>query len=227
MSTIKFLSIILAIDAFCISLALLLGDTPDRHFNEISFITLLSAIQLVACSILSWKIFKLRSLSSSKDPASKNSGLYIVWKVISLGFIYLALDEVAQIHEGLDKLIHYLFHIKETRITDRIDDVIVGIYVIIGLIILVIFKREIKIYPRINYYLIPIFILLFGMVALDTITERHDVVRFFIEGKYFINLAFHWLRALEEICKIIAGGILASMFYYVYKSNRDLLSYRG
>lgn len=57
----------------------------------------------------------------------------VVWAIIASGFLFLAADEVLRIHENLDQLIHYVFGLKETNLTDRIDDLIVGMYGLVGI----------------------------------------------------------------------------------------------
>ncbi len=219
MSSSYFLFLILAIDVAFILLALFLGKTPDIYFKEKTFITYLSVIQLLVCSVLTYKIFKLRKIETIESKVKSKT--YKLWALMSMGFAYLALDDATRIHENIDKRIHILFHIKETNITDRLDDLIVGFYVICGIIILFKFYEEIKLHKHMLSYLIACFIPIFLMVALDLVTERKDVLKLFISDHLLRNNIFHWLRAIEEIFKIIAGGILVSMFYYLLNVNKE------
>ena len=49
-----------------------------------------------------------------------------VWGLIAGGFVFLAVDEALQIHERLDFVIHKALNIRETALTDRLDDAIIA-----------------------------------------------------------------------------------------------------
>ena len=47
------------------------------------------------------------------------------------------------IHESIDNGIHYVLKLRETAITDRLDDIIIGIYGLGGIGILYYYRDEI------------------------------------------------------------------------------------
>jgi hypothetical protein len=217
MSAISFQLLVLLIDLIFILVAISIGQTPDKYFKERTFITYFSTFQLLGCSLLAWQTFKLRKINLQTKS-------YILWAIFAFCFFYLAIDEVIQIHENLDRGIHKLFHMKMTNITDRLDDCIVALYLIGGFVILYFFRSEIKIYPGLLNYLIVGFIFAFSMVSLDFITERKDVVRFLIANHDIRKVVYVWLRTIEEIFKLFAGGILLGMFYHVKLLTNRLMA---
>ncbi len=132
------LILLLILNSLAIGLAIIIyKNTGYNHFGEKGFITILSAVQLLVVSMLSYKIYQARGMmgrsSFWRDPS-------VVWAIIASGFLFLAADEVLRIHENLDKLIHYVFGLKETNLTDRIDDLIVGMYGLVGIGVLIAYR---------------------------------------------------------------------------------------
>lgn len=122
-----FTFLVLAIDLLVSIIAFIIGKRLPKDI----LITIVSAIQLLATSMITWKIYKTRS---SQHPSYHHITFsYFVWAIVAAGFLFLAIDEVVEIHEGIDKLIHKVFQIKETGLTDRIDDLIIGVYGLVGI----------------------------------------------------------------------------------------------
>ena len=51
---------------------------------------------------------------------------WLTWIILSCGCAFLAMDDKFIYHENLDKAIHSLFKWQETKLSDRIDDIIVA-----------------------------------------------------------------------------------------------------
>lgn len=207
---------ILLFDTLIILIALYLGIAEGhmtKYFGERRLITLLSCSQLLMISFLSFLIFEKRnekfSLQIFKSP-------YFIWLIMSCGFIFLALDELLMIHEKTDKLIHQLLKINETAITDRIDDVIIVFYGIIGLYVLYHYRNEMKNFTYSIAYFIVGFILLFIMNGFDIITDTNEIA--FISSCYYT-----WLCVAEESLKIFSEGIFAAGFYTCFLIASDKL----
>ena len=62
--------------------------------------------------------------------------------VMGAGFVFLAADDAFLIHENLDFKIHAALGIETTTWTDRIDDILIGVYGVVGLAVLFIFPRR-------------------------------------------------------------------------------------
>lgn len=93
-----------------------------NHFAEDGYITTISVIQLLAICLLVICIH----FSHKKETASS------LWLVIAFGFFFLAADELFQIHENLDNQVHQLLYLQESAFTDRLDDLLVGLYGVTG-----------------------------------------------------------------------------------------------
>ncbi len=121
---------IVFIDVVILAAAALTGTPPDQYFKEGKAITWLSFVQLLATAALSWHIYTLRKNAPESKPQRH---LHRLWLIIAAGFVFLAVDEIAGIHEGIDHLIHAFMNMEETGLTDRIDDVIVMAYGLVGI----------------------------------------------------------------------------------------------
>ena len=100
------------------------SGNPARHFGEARAGTYYSGILLGASALLSLAI--ARRLAGR--PLAK------FWLGACAGFLFLAADELALIHEGVDRWIHArLGWDPDHPITDHIDDAIVVLYGVIAL----------------------------------------------------------------------------------------------
>ena len=80
-----------------------------------------SVAALVICAGLSFILF----IARRRAAAGKSSFL---WLLFSAGFIYLACDEAFDIHSRLDWWVHRTLGMAETGWTDRLDDLVLLIY---------------------------------------------------------------------------------------------------
>lgn len=129
-----------------------------RQFEDGGFITYFSTIQLIMVAYYARKIFRLRA-DTTGGPSPWKSPIAI-WGIISLGFGLLALDELLMIHEFFDSVIHKLWIARETGWSDRIDDLIVGLYGLVAIGICVAYRRELTRYRVALPYLVGGFLLL-------------------------------------------------------------------
>jgi len=189
----------------------------DNHFKENGFVTIFSIIQLLAIFFLAYKIFTIRGFERNLSIMKHSS---IVWLIISTGFLYLAADEYFMIHENLDFFIHRIFNIRETGLTDRIDDAIVGIYGLIGVGVLFHFRSELRPYKEAHSFFIYGFSLLLFTVILDGLTNREDMLQLFFDQSY-VSMLKPWLSHLEESLKIFAEAFFILAFYSIYLSVRQ------
>ena len=136
---------------FIIALSLLLGFKTGRelsHFGEGGLVTWVSGTQLLVISWLSYYLYKIRKKTTTDKTKNFN-----IWLILSFGFFFLFTDEIFMIHESLDKNFHMFFNIMETPLSDRIDDVIIAIYALIGIGIFYTFKNEVFLFrPLILYF---------------------------------------------------------------------------
>ena len=123
--------------------------------------------------------------------------------MICLGFVFLAFDDYCSIHENVDRWIHHVLGMKETGLTDRIDDVLVGLYGIIGVATLYHYRSEIAKYRQMLPYLVVGFFLLFTMVVLDIVTDRMDILTALMRND-LAQTNHLYLSIAEDSCKVFA-----------------------
>lgn len=213
---------LLLFDIIAIITAIITGihdSKPLRYFGEGHFITWISALQLFA---ISWLAFIILNARRSRAEKLHWRAPFFVWALISMGFLFLALDDLFMIHESLDKKIHYFLNMKETGLSDRIDDFIVGLYGIFGISILYMYRAEIKNYRQALPFLVYGFALLFTMVALDAITNRKDVLSFLIDQRDVVKNVYISLSILEDSLKILAESCFLASFFTVFLVSRKM-----
>lgn len=192
------LSVTLAIAA-----AIAVDKSPDLHFQEGEFITVISCIQLLIAAILSWKIYQL-ARHSQQVKLSKSS---LFWLVVSLGLLFLSLDDAVSIHEKIDFWLHDLLRIEETEITDLADDIIVGGYLLLFLIYVAFKWKVIQIFKK-SFSIFQIgFILSLIMIVLDIVTNNNLFISLIVDDSSQVLIFRQWLSALEDSIKIFAEGI--------------------
>lgn len=206
--------LVFSLNILAIVVALIISYQGGRDpFGERGYITFLSTFQLLAIAWISDKILQTKK---ELRPISKRSA-QLFWRIISIGFIFLAADEFLAIHEATDVFIHSVLDLQETPVTDRIDDVIVGLYGIFGGYIVWRFRDEIKGHKRAIACFKWGFILLFGMVVLDILSNDESILaRFFTLS--MADTIQMYLSQLEDSIKIIAEGFFIMAFYMILKA---------
>ncbi len=167
-----------------------MGDL-NHYFEERRVVTYLSSFQLVALSILCWIIFE-ENRENGSVPAWRSP--HFIWALMAAGFLFFAFDEVLLIHEEIDFSFHRALHIRETALTDRLDDLIVLVYGLIGLVLLGRYRKALARYAHVTPLVASGAFLFLLMVGLDMLTNRRDVI---------LNPALHsWLTVIEDTAKI-------------------------
>ena len=195
-----------------VSMALIRDRNPMRYFDEGGFITWLSVLQLFFISYLCHKISQLRLRQSRSSQGWKTSGR--AWQVMMLGFIFLALDEYFQIHEALDAMIQGLFGLEKAPIWSRIDDFIILLYAIVGIVFLQTFKKEIQQFSSSSKWFLIGFGFCFLTIALDMLSHNASMMAPFVQDADQLRDVHNWFKTLEEIPKILAEGAFIIAFEY-------------
>ncbi|MCV6587210.1 MAG: hypothetical protein OIF47_16910 [Marinibacterium sp.] len=140
-----------------------------------------------------------------------------IWQVCGVGFIFLALDDAFRIHENLDKLIHRVAGLQETGLSDRIDDVLILIYGLIGFAILARARREIARSRGFLIFMIDGFALMVVQFCIDVATNSNDLLIWIgiPAGQHDIILSV--AMAAEESVKLLAGATLLAGFVHAYR----------
>ena len=193
--------------------------SPDFHFKEGEFITVISCLQLLIAAILSWKIYRL-ARHSQQVKLSKSS---LFWLIVSLGMLFLSLDDALGIHEKIDFWLHDLFRIQETEITDLADDIIVGGYLLLFLIYVAFKWQIIQVFKQsFNIFQIG-FILTLMMIVLDIVTNNNFFISLMVDDSSQVPILKQWLSVLEDSIKIFAEGIFIVGIYQCWQIAKSLI----
>ena len=193
-----------------ISLAVVLDGSPQTYFDEIGqsgYITYLSCLQLLIAAVLSMKIYRRVKFSRQLNKTSW------FWLIACIGLFFLALDDAIGIHEQIDFWLHDLFELKETDLTDLIDDLVVIGYLAIFLIYVALKWQTIKVFQRSFIFFQLGFILALVMAVLDLISNNKLFISMVIEDEQFILAIQEWLGAIEDSAKIFAEGMFIIGIY--------------
>jgi hypothetical protein len=198
--------------------ALVVGWTvwrrPDKFFREGVLDLGLSAVLLVGTAVLCWRVFRTREAT----PGATGAGL---WRLVSAGFLYLALDEVFEFHERLDEGLHALVDVAETALSDRLDDLIVLGYGIAGAAVLWRFRAEVAHFRPLAGFLRAAAVAFVLMAAIDLATSRHDLVLRVVPPPGGWDV-WRFFRGIEESLKLVAEGTLLGTAYAALLRARAL-----
>lgn len=195
--TVLFLNILMLVLGFG-------SENIAKHYGENMAGTFISIILLLLLGVTNLRIFTLRRR-------------HLIWLIMGIGFFFLAYDERFMFHEGLDKAIHRYFQIKETSMTDRFDDYIVGLYAIFGIGALYFSRKEITRHPVLFSYLGTGFILVAVSVSLDIISNDDAVLQWAGVSETILPALKKGFRTLEEVAKLMAEAIFLAGFLVVLR----------
>lgn len=188
--------------AFAVALGLVVSGRPEAFFSEGNIVTFVSAGNLLFAA---WTLGKIASVR-------RQAGRPAIWAIMAAGFVFLAADELLRIHELTDDGLHVLFDLANTPMNDRIDDMIVGLYGIVGLTVMAFYRNELKQFRSSFWYLVVGFVFLYLMVAIDTLINRDDLLLDAI-GAEALQRAHPWLEVAEEGAKVISEAFLVIAAY--------------
>jgi hypothetical protein len=181
------------------------------EFRETGMATTVSDVHLLLLALICGFILLCRVRTTGRFRE------HAVWLAASVGFLYLALDEAYMFHERLDVAIHGMLGIVETPLTDRLDDLIVGLYGVIGLAVILCCRREMLRYRGTNIMLGAGFVLLAASVGLDAFTN--DSLPAFAADWNLSRWTHRRLAVAEEVAKLFAeAAVMAALYGYLYFS---------
>jgi uncharacterized protein YhhL (DUF1145 family) len=201
----RFLIVVLTVDLVICVVAMLLGEKPHTHFGKRGFITYVAASQILLAGVFSFTVWSRRKAGE---------GPTILWLLLGLGFVFLALDDALELHEKLDDAIHDLAGLDEADRTDRIDDLIVLVYGIVGAAVLIACRRELLRFRGAVRYLALAFGFAVLMIGLDLLTNQRDWVEAILGRSVRGEGILPFLRALEDTMKVLATGTFAAALYH-------------
>ena len=156
---------------------------PHHYFREWQAGTFLSVGVLVAsgllCALIGWR---LRRTSFAR-----------FWWLTAPAFIYLGLDDLLSMHEGIDFLLHKRFGLDpRDPVTRHGDDLIVALYGVLALVFAYTYRAELA---RLRWMVLSLgvaFVPFATMVVFDLM---------------------NWPQAVEDSLKLLAGTLIFIGFY--------------
>lgn len=137
------------------------------------------------------------------------------WILFAAGFVFLLCDELLELHERADRVIHALIGMRENAWTDRIDDVIVLGYGIAALGFVITCRRLLPPLYQEKRLFIVAGAWFAGMVVMDLASNAYPSN----VAAHFSGSHIHLLKAgaavVEETCKVMAEWALLVGFYRI------------
>ena len=210
----QILCVVLFLDSLTVTLALSLAIAnelpPETFFGEIGqsgYMTYFSFLQLSIAAVLSMKIYRRVRFSPQLNKTSS------FWLIASIGLFFLALDDIIGIHEQVDLWLHDLFELRETELSDLIDDLIIIGYLAIFLVYVVFKWQTLQLFKGAFIFFWLGFILALVMAVLDLLSNNTLFVSKIIEDRELILATRQWLGVIEDSAKIFAEGIFIVGIY--------------
>jgi len=173
----------------CLSYGLYTGRVK-KQFGEWRAFTFYVTFVLATCSVVCWQCSQLRQ-----------GGAHRLWRLLAIGFGYLAADELCQFHENIDKFVHWLLgqDPKHPRyfITAELDSLILLLYGLVGVYLFLRYRRE---FLALRYVVpggIVVGVLFCLMLFFDT------------RCSLLIGVGGTWAEVIEEgVCEGVGSTIL-------------------
>jgi hypothetical protein len=214
MSSVKALATFLLLNSVIIAAAVARGiskaDKPGLYFGEGRFTMIFSCLQLLAVGLLSFAIFQARRASSSERGWFAPQNL---WFLIGLGFLFLTADELLQIHEKMDQIIHGVFRIAETNVTTMIDDFIIGGYLLVGVATLWFFRGEMKRFRVMRFPLVCGFVCGGLSVVSDALAHHENSLRAVGADEKLAAVLIQWADVGDGAFTLLAEGCFVVAFF--------------
>jgi len=188
-----------AIAAAGVVLELVFEMYKRKPFDENGVVTLTSFAQLLSASFVSFAIWRRRKAGGPPRLTDKGT----IWLLIALGFLYLATDEEILLHEGAGHGVNKIFGLGETGVWAHLDDMLVGLYGVVGLGALWLYRRELLLFSVCMRLLAAGFVFLALSVAADAASHRPD---FFVGllGRRQGMLAYNLGEDVDELAKLVS-----------------------
>lgn len=202
--------LIILIDLASVIGAVLLGKTPQEFFEEGKFITWLSCVHLAVLGGIC--LCSLLLLSHQEDRTREVKIRTAFWALCCAGFFFLCVDEWFEVHENLDFMIHHVLGIKETSLTDRLDDLIVLLYGVLFAIGAFKFYKEVLEHKGMVRWLVAALVLFFIMCIFDFVSNDDYLYQFFTNDRGLDKEIGIILGTIEDSFKLLAEGAFVIAF---------------
>jgi len=202
-------------------LALALGEKPESAFGESGFVTDVHVVVLFLAAVFAGLAFRARQ-ASGRQPGGRRPRWWaapeLFWALVAAAFVFLGIDEMARIHEGLDKRFHeYVLGHAATALSTRLDDALVGLYALGALAVCWYYRTEVLRVPGVSRILVVALALLLVDVVIDLL--HHDDVLEMLTDTYRDRTRLRsWLTVVEESIKVLSGSLFCFAFYFAWRA---------
>lgn len=189
------------------------------HFDEWGIVTLISALHLIVTAMLAALVFGARHPAQQSFRWRESSA---IWMIMTVGFCFLAIDELLSVHEFIDISLHRTLGWQETPLSDRLDDLLLGLYALIGLGVLYVYREELHRYRQTRPFFAWGFALFFLSMALDTLInngDNSDQLAIFLSPDMVVTVRFY-LGAVEEFFKLLAATCFLTGVFAILQMAR-------
>lgn len=169
--------------------ALVRGVPVTTYVAATGYMDYLSFAHFLIIAFLAFLIFIFRL---KQEGMEKPTGSYLLWACITLGSILLVIDQLFWFHDNIGTWIFNSLGIRSAIIVNRAGDFVLLLYVIIGLILVIIFRSEFIKYKSAFSFLIaeiPLFLLL---IVLYTLTTSTDILNVLMTGSDSVTGCYSW-----------------------------------
>lgn len=184
--------------------ALLIDVGADVLFAEKGLLTFFSPILLMLCSITSGIVFWERT-RYMKSYTQKICSSQFIWALVSIGFAFLAADEITNFHSSFGLWLRAYFEQRGTPISPRFDDTLIWAYLAVAFLLVCAYSDELLVFRHeIKYTLYGMLCILLS-VALNMFAPRQSLVQAFTSEE-----GMHVMRLLSDAMKIQATAFFLS-----------------
>lgn len=185
--------------------------------NQVTLDIISSGILAVG-AIVCFGVFSSRR---NRLNSTRRFGAEWVWLMAAIGMLYLSADEYFDLHSRYDYWIHSLMGWDETALTDRIDDAIIGLYIIGAILVLWAYRHEVwdaAGHSRPIQLLSLGFVLAGVHVCCDMLSNRNDVWQLFLQEPN-ANIAYCWTSWTEQVTEIGAEVALVGALVVIWRRS--------
>lgn len=197
------------------AIAILITGSPDEYFHEGGFVTFLSFAQLLFISTIAWDVYRVRNKGNQFDLNNPQ----IAWLFISLGFVFLALDEVLNLRQYICNIICDLS--SGTDFATNFSDFSIIFYALIGITIMYLFREEIKLYETATPLLITGFLLLIVMVMFN-LMNRMAFISDIIPDPESAEIVMRYLTVFVGVTKIFTESVFIGVLSSCNETAHEL-----
>ncbi len=212
----------LTVIGFSIGLGLFKTGNPSRYFGEGRFTTFFSAAQLVTIGIFSGLTFAQRNRrpDSGAELAPFPRKPHYIWLLMAAGFVFLATDEIFEIHERMDRWIVVGLGLARTPLTSRLDDVIMAVYGVTGLGMMWLCRRELLKFRQVmRGPMMAGFACLFLGLLCDTAAHDDHFFHWLTGDLPLAKKLNGWFSALEGAFTLLPEGLFIAAFRAAWKQS--------